>query len=283
LLAALIRRSELYDYEILELTNRNCTIRFSRNGKALNPDSTFTLDDAQAAGILKPRSGWEKYPRNMLFARAISNGFRWHCPELGGGTPLYTPEDFGRITEGEFTEIDAATGEKARETTELAEDVEDPKDPAQDTETSKPPQVGEESKPEPSAVEDPIQGELMNGPEEVPAGIDIDEPLNLNLIREFLDERVKMHKGKRTNDDLVKQLAIMMGECLVNVENADADRHRILLWQWGVASTNDLRGSEIFASLDHLRLKEGKDGKLHPDAVAARELRAIATFMRTAA
>ena len=38
---------------------------------------------------------WRKYPKNMLFARAISNGVKWHCPDVMNGQPVYTPDEMG--------------------------------------------------------------------------------------------------------------------------------------------------------------------------------------------
>jgi hypothetical protein len=53
--------------------------------------STFTIDDAKKAQT----KNLEKFPRNMLFARAISNGARWYCPDIFGGSPVYTPDEMG--------------------------------------------------------------------------------------------------------------------------------------------------------------------------------------------
>ena len=116
-MATLIRRSLAdprggvsYDYKILHLDDVKCTIRFSRRfvgtkeWEHLQPDITFTIDDARRAGLVKPRSGYEKHPQNLLFARTISNGFKWHCPELAGGMPLYDRADMESVVEGEFRE-----------------------------------------------------------------------------------------------------------------------------------------------------------------------------------
>jgi hypothetical protein len=37
--------------------------------------------DAKAAG-LAGKDVWKQYPRNMLFARALTNGMRWFTPDL---------------------------------------------------------------------------------------------------------------------------------------------------------------------------------------------------------
>jgi len=111
-MATLIRRSPDYDYKILELNDLKCTIRYFRRAgnkwEQMEPDVTFTIDDARRAGLVKPRSGYEKHPQNMLFARAMSNGFKWHCPELAGGMPLYDKTDMEGIVEGEFVEEGSA-------------------------------------------------------------------------------------------------------------------------------------------------------------------------------
>jgi|GEM_PF-7044961 len=41
----------------------------------------------------------------MLFSRAMSNGFRWHCPDLFTGAAVYTPDelDFATDEEGNVT------------------------------------------------------------------------------------------------------------------------------------------------------------------------------------
>lgn len=85
LLASRIKSSGRYDYRVEELTEERCVIRFYERGPfgGLQEIGTseFTMEDAAKAGLLRPGSAWEKYPRNMLFARALSNGARWFCPD----------------------------------------------------------------------------------------------------------------------------------------------------------------------------------------------------------
>ncbi|MEA2250043.1 MAG: hypothetical protein QOG70_285 [Solirubrobacteraceae bacterium] len=100
ILAALVRQSPVYDYKVVEWTNERCAIDFYRHGEKLEPTVTFTEDDAQRAGLDRPtRSGkpsnHTKFPRNMKFARAMSNGVGLHCPDLTAGTPVYTPDELG--------------------------------------------------------------------------------------------------------------------------------------------------------------------------------------------
>jgi hypothetical protein len=100
ILAALVRQSAVYDYQVVEWTNERCAIDFYRHGQKLEPTVTFTEEDAQRAELNKPtRSGKPsnhmKFPRNMKFARAMSNGVGLHCPDLTAGAPVYTPDELG--------------------------------------------------------------------------------------------------------------------------------------------------------------------------------------------
>jgi len=45
------------------------------------------MQDATKAGLAS-QGIWKSYPRNMLYARAMSNGAKWYCPSIFGG-PVY--------------------------------------------------------------------------------------------------------------------------------------------------------------------------------------------------
>ena len=128
ILAALVRQSPVYDYEVIEWTNARCELAFFRHGTRLEPTVAFTDADAELAGLNKPtRSGKPsnhmKFPRNMKFARAMSNGVGLHCPDLTAGAPVYTPDELGiedpeaaEPVEATVVEEDAAGGgETARD------------------------------------------------------------------------------------------------------------------------------------------------------------------------
>jgi hypothetical protein len=100
ILAALVRQSAVYHYEVVEWTNERCAIDFYRHGQKLEPTVTFDQEDAKRAELDKPtRAGKPsthmKFPRNMKFARAMSNGVGLHCPDLTAGAPVYTPDELG--------------------------------------------------------------------------------------------------------------------------------------------------------------------------------------------
>jgi hypothetical protein len=62
---------------------QSCTVSADKEGE--HPYSfTFTIDMAKAAGIYKKGGGWEKYPHDMLYARAASHVCRKVCGRLAG-------------------------------------------------------------------------------------------------------------------------------------------------------------------------------------------------------
>ena len=90
LLAGLVKRDPDYDYKVKALGDTDCIIDFYRGPNKIGT-SGFNLDDAKKAGT----KNLDRYPRNMLFARAMTNGFRWFTPHLAGLAPVYTPEELG--------------------------------------------------------------------------------------------------------------------------------------------------------------------------------------------
>ena len=96
LIASMIRNHPKYSYKIREMDNEHVVIDFYEEGQVVG-DSQFSIEDAKVAGIYRQGSGWTKYPRNMLFARALTNGARWHCPDAFDGA-VYTPEELKPLT-----------------------------------------------------------------------------------------------------------------------------------------------------------------------------------------
>jgi len=95
-MGALIKRSGKYNYRVKEHTDKVCSIMFYEGGKEAY-ESTFTIEDARRARLVKPNGAWEKYPRALLFSRALSQGARIVAPDaIGGG---YTLEELQSIKE----------------------------------------------------------------------------------------------------------------------------------------------------------------------------------------
>lgn len=97
LIAAAIQRSGRYRYRIAHLDRTKCVLEFLEAGKIIGVYE-YTLEDAGRAG-LAGRENWKRHPRNMLFARAISNGAKLYCPEVFSGS-VYTPDELGEVVEG---------------------------------------------------------------------------------------------------------------------------------------------------------------------------------------
>jgi len=104
LMAAKVKGSGKYNYRQVELTDEACELAFFEGNQEIGR-SRFTMQDAQRAG-LNGKENWKKYPKNMLFARAISNGARWYCPDAFGGVTVYTPEELGAEVDGDGDIID---------------------------------------------------------------------------------------------------------------------------------------------------------------------------------
>ena len=242
LMAALIRRSRVYDYKILELTNQKCVIRFFRKRgskwEAMEPDSTFDVTDAQVAGLLKPRSAWEKYARNMHFARALSNGFRWHCPELAGGAPLYTPEEFGQVIEGSFMPVEPVKVDEEGHSDQEAE-----------------------IKPEASTTP------FTNGLRQVLA------PRSPEVVKDNLLAAADgmLATGGNTHIPLSRGHVAGMMDDIIASEGADAVRHGVLLYLFGETSINDLSNEEMYALYYWLRPYQDTGGMWLPNPQAVRE------------
>jgi hypothetical protein len=104
LMASAVKRSGRYNYRVKTLTDDACEIVFYDGKDELHPPSVFTMEDAKRAGLVN--DNYRKFSRNMLFARAMSNGVKFHCPDVTGG-PAYTPDELGALVDmetGEMTE-----------------------------------------------------------------------------------------------------------------------------------------------------------------------------------
>lgn len=106
LMAAAIKRSGRYTFKVLHLDAKECSIEFYEilGGKRESIGvSSFTMAEAAQAGLAGSAT-WKNFPRNMLYARAMSNGAKWYCPDVFGG-PIYTPDELGAAVDGETGEM----------------------------------------------------------------------------------------------------------------------------------------------------------------------------------
>lgn len=93
LMAARVKGFGKYDYKVIEHTDKVCSIEYFQGKESIGV-STFTIDDARKAGT----KNLDKFPKNMLFARAMSNGVKWFTPDIYE-MPVYVPEEMAQVTE----------------------------------------------------------------------------------------------------------------------------------------------------------------------------------------
>lgn len=94
-MAAAVKANPKYDYKVTRLDDEVCEITFFQNGDPIGV-SQFTIEDAKKAGT----QNLQKFARNMMFARAMSNGVKWYCPDVFA-TAVYVPEEMGATVDGE--------------------------------------------------------------------------------------------------------------------------------------------------------------------------------------
>lgn len=107
------------------LTNKCCEIKAKRPNASELTTITFTMEDADKAGLSTGFS-WKKYPRALLRSRAVSEMARTLFPDAIMGCS-YTPEEMGKDVdvEGEVIEVEKTTNvieEKKPEVIEVKED-----------------------------------------------------------------------------------------------------------------------------------------------------------------
>lgn len=99
LMASQVKGSGKYDYKVIKHDDKICSIDFYQ-GKEMIGNSTFTIEDARKAGT----KNLDKFPKNMLFARALSNGVKWFTPDVFTG-PVYVPEEMNSTEDVTPTEV----------------------------------------------------------------------------------------------------------------------------------------------------------------------------------
>lgn len=112
LMAAKVKGHPKYDYRVEKWDHDGCTLVFYEVPHPASKfddwyrlgESSFTKDDAVRARL--NGDNWQKFARNMYFARAMSNGVRIHCPDVFYGAPVYSE---GEIS-GEFEATPQQTG-----------------------------------------------------------------------------------------------------------------------------------------------------------------------------
>lgn len=150
--ARLIKGSGKYRYEVREKTAEKCVLEFyellddyTESGKAIRRWKSIGLEefnkkDAETAGLTTGgnSANWKKFPKNMLFCRCLTNGFRTHCPDAGAGQTIYLPDEInskvqvdyssegGAVVAVEGEEVDDSTTRRQALATLIADAGSDP-------------------------------------------------------------------------------------------------------------------------------------------------------------
>jgi len=98
-IASSVKGSSKYDFKVKEMSEKICSIDFFE-GKELLGNSTFSIEDAKKQGT----KNLDKFPKNMLYARAMSNGQKWFCPDVFQ-MAVYVPEEMPEVTENVTHEV----------------------------------------------------------------------------------------------------------------------------------------------------------------------------------
>ena len=97
-----LARQRGWSHHVKQRDTKACVIQWTSPGGTIAGDSSWTEEDAKRVKIpakegkersLLDKDNWRNYPRNMLFARAVSDGIRTYCPEITNGITAYTPEE----------------------------------------------------------------------------------------------------------------------------------------------------------------------------------------------
>ncbi len=125
-----------YSWRPVVHTDKQCTLRFwDKNGPMTDVDGkpldvTITMEDAERAGWVQNSRGsgkvgnYDKVPKNMLFARVISNFHRWYAPHVVGAQVYDAGEIMDRVIEAteekSNSKLDALEAELVAAKTEVA-------------------------------------------------------------------------------------------------------------------------------------------------------------------
>jgi hypothetical protein len=188
-MASAIKASGKYDYEVIDGTDKRCEIQFYRIEPGIREPHgkhAYTIEQAARANLTKNFT-WKQYPEAMLFARCISAGYRAHCPDALGASPVYV-EQHGEMEVG-GAEDDASPPAQRAVPQRKEESEPNPKDKDQEPSTM----VDE------SPVEIPIRVALLN---EITEWAGVPKEEGIQMILSILDNLNLSTDGSADEYDL---------------------------------------------------------------------------------
>jgi hypothetical protein len=94
-----------YTIKTLELSEKIASLEWSirKGGKEeVLGTSEYTWEDATKAGLTE-KSNWKKYPKDMLFARAITRGARMYANQAFANQPIYERDEI--FDDGKYIDL----------------------------------------------------------------------------------------------------------------------------------------------------------------------------------
>lgn len=258
-MAALVKAGGKYDYTVEYGTDEapSCKIIFKNlEDGSIAGVSSFTKSDAETAGLW--RNNYLKFWRNMLFARALSNGVKWYCPDALRVSAYHEGEIEGD-TDAPVPELPAGAGQ---EPGQIA--------PARVTDRP----VGQSSlqiEPGEARPEEPIEGEILPGEtvSEAMARMEEEEELTPDEIGAPLESEAEPETGLEPEEAPQVQVevedhirrATPAQRSLMRVKQrraqlTDERYHEILLEVAGVKHTDKVPFELVDAVLKRLAAEE---------------------------
>jgi 5'-3' exonuclease len=100
-------------FAMKESTADSCTYVTKRKGTPVEESMTYTVDQAESAGLTRPSrngkpSNWVRIPAEMCRKQAAVELVRAVYPDAFHGAPVYTPEEItdGRVIDAEWEEVE---------------------------------------------------------------------------------------------------------------------------------------------------------------------------------
>lgn len=221
-----------YNYRVTEMSDTICTIEFMEHfGGSWQTVgvSSFSRDDAKKAGT----KNLDKFPRNMLFARAMSNGVRWYCPDVMNGSTVYTPEELGAEVDQDGNVIDGVVTpvKTARPEPEIV-DGDFSEQPITQIELS-------------AAVQDtrPVNGDKWA------------RPMKPAVLKEALEKKYAVSKPATE-----RQIAAARILLINYFGDREDERHQATEYLTGYRSTKDVKPEQWRAIMDWMKPEKNPDG-----------------------
>jgi hypothetical protein len=119
----LLRAGHSYDFP--ETTAKRCVFAVTRGDTGKTYETEWTIEEAELAGLREKNVNWQKYPKDMLVARASMRGSRHFAPDVTKGMGYEREELIHALQEDFYDGSDPEAQEAIAELCQAAADAED--------------------------------------------------------------------------------------------------------------------------------------------------------------